>query len=122
MVELRPWRRRRISATRCENPRARRGDAFHRAARRRAVQQRGATSEMLESAKGKMDGVVYRRARHVIGENERTVHCAEGVRNSNWPTVGQLMFASHASLRDDYEVSCKELDVIVEIAGNIGVK
>jgi galactokinase len=83
---------------------------------------RYATAEMLELTQGKMDGVVYRRARHVIGEIERTVHCAEGVRASNWPTVGQLMFASHASLRDDYEVSCKELDVIVEIAGDIGVK
>jgi galactokinase len=81
---------------------------------------RDATAEMLEQSKGKMDDVVYRRARHVIGEIERTIHCAEGVRNSNWPTVGQLMFASHASLRDDYEVSCKELDAIVEIAGNIG--
>jgi galactokinase len=83
---------------------------------------RDATAEMLESAKGKMDEVVFRRARHVIGEIERTVHAAEGVRASNWPTVGQLMYASHASLRDDYEVSCKELDVVVEIAGDIGFK
>ena len=69
-----------------------------------------------------MDEVVFRRARHVIGEIERTVQAAEGVRASNWPTVGQLMYASHDSLRDDYEVSCKELDVVVEIAGDIGVK
>jgi galactokinase len=83
---------------------------------------RDATAEMLESAKGKMDEVVFRRARHVIGEIERTLHAAEGVRASNWETVGQLMYASHASLRDDYEVSCKELDAIVEISGAIGVK
>jgi galactokinase len=83
---------------------------------------RDAMADALESAKGKMDDVVYRRARHVIGEIERTVHAAEGVRESNWPTVGQLMYASHASLRDDYEVSCKELDAIVEIAETIGVK
>ena len=82
---------------------------------------RDATGEMLERVKGKMDGVVFRRARHVIGEIERTVHAAEGVRASNWPTVGQLMYASHDSLRDDYEVSCKELDVVVEIAGDIGI-
>ena len=69
-----------------------------------------------------MDEVVFRRARHVIGEIERTVHAAEGVRASNWPTVGQLMYASHASLRDDYEVSCKELDAVVEIAEGIGIK
>jgi galactokinase len=83
---------------------------------------RDATPEMLERAKGKMDEVVFRRTRHVIGEIERTVHAAEGVRAANWPGVGNLMYASHASLRDDYEVSCKELDVLVEIAEDIGVK
>ena len=67
---------------------------------------RDANAGMLERARAKMDEVVYRRARHVIGEIERTVHAAEGVRASNWPTVGQLMYASHYSLKDDYEVSC----------------
>jgi galactokinase len=81
---------------------------------------RDVSAEMLERAKGRLDEVVFRRARHVIGEIERTVHAAEGVRASNWPAVGQLMYASHDSLRDDYEVSCEELDVVVEIAGNIG--
>jgi galactokinase len=83
---------------------------------------RDATPEMLERAKAKMDDVVFRRARHVIGEIERTLHAAEGIRASNWPTVGQLMYASHSSLRDDYEVSCKELDAIVEIADGLGIK
>ncbi|HZL79641.1 MAG TPA: galactokinase, partial [Candidatus Limnocylindrales bacterium] len=83
---------------------------------------RDATADQLERAKGRMSEVVYRRARHVIGEIERTVHAAEGIRASNWPGVGNLMYASHASLRDDYEVSCKELDVVVEIAENIGYK
>jgi galactokinase len=83
---------------------------------------RDATPEMLEKAKSKMDDVVFRRARHVIGEIERTVHAAEGIKASNWPGVGQLMYASHSSLRDDYEVSCKELDAVVEIAEGIGIK
>ena len=83
---------------------------------------RDATPDQLEHAKGKMSEVVYRRARHVIGEIERTVHAAEGIRASNWPTVGQFMYASHYALRDDYEVSCKELDVVVEIAEEIGLK
>jgi galactokinase len=83
---------------------------------------RDVTPEKLESARDKMEEVVFRRARHVVGEIERTVQAAEGVRASNWPTVGQLMYASHDSLRDDYEVSCKELDMVVEIAGDIGVK
>jgi galactokinase len=83
---------------------------------------RDADAAMLERNRGKMDEVVFRRARHVIGEIERTVHAAEGARASNWPTVGQLMYASHASLRDDYEVSCAELDSVVDIAQSIGPK
>ncbi len=83
---------------------------------------RDADANALERVKDKMDEVVYRRARHVIGEIERTTHAAEGVRASNWPTVGQLMYASHRSLRDDYEVSCNELDAVVEIAESIGIK
>jgi galactokinase len=81
---------------------------------------RDVTPEQLEQAKGKMSEVVYRRARHVIGEIERTVHAAAGIRHSNWPAVGNLMYASHASLRDDYAVSCAELDAVVEIAEDIG--
>jgi galactokinase len=83
---------------------------------------RDASADALEGARGRMDNLVYRRAKHVIGEIERTLHAAEGVRASNWPTVGQLMYASHASLRDDYEVSCPELDAVVEIAQEIGLK
>ncbi|HEV2392396.1 MAG TPA: galactokinase [Verrucomicrobiae bacterium] len=83
---------------------------------------RDADAGQLEGARNKMEPVVYRRARHVIGEIERTTHAAEGVRAANWPTVGQLMYASHASLRDDYEVSCSELDTIVEIAQAIGLQ
>ena len=83
---------------------------------------RDADASQLERAKGKMDQIVYRRARHVISEIERTTSAAEGVRNSNWPTVGQLMYASHASMRDDYEVSCPELDAVMEIAQSIGLK
>jgi len=83
---------------------------------------RDATADMLERADGRLEEVAFRRARHVISEIERTIHAAEGVRASNWPTVGQLMYASHASLRDDYEVSCPELDAVVEIAQDIGRK
>jgi galactokinase len=82
---------------------------------------RDATPAQLDQTRGKMDPVVYRRARHVISEIERTIHAAAGVRASYWPTVGQLMYASHASLRDDYEVSCAELDTVVQIAQEIGI-
>jgi galactokinase len=83
---------------------------------------RDVSADALENASSRMDEVVFRRARHVISEIERTVSAAEGCRASNWTAVGQLMYASHDSLRDDYEVSCSELDTIVEIAGRIGMK
>jgi galactokinase len=83
---------------------------------------RDATPDQLEKAKAQLSDVVYRRARHVIGEIQRTLHAAEGIRQSNWPTVGQFMYASQYALRDDYEVSCKELDAVVEIAEDIGYR
>jgi len=83
---------------------------------------RDVTAEQLEKGKAKLSEVVFRRARHVIGEIERTVRAAEGIRASNWSAGGKFMYASHASLRDDYEVSCVELDVVVKIAEEIGYK
>jgi galactokinase len=69
-----------------------------------------------------MDEVVFRRARHVISENERTQQAAGALQASDWASVGRFMYDSHASLRDDYEVSCKELDAVVEIAQSIGAR
>ena len=83
---------------------------------------RDATAQMLEAGRTGMDPVVFRRARHVITENERTLQAAQAIQASDWPTVSRLMYASHASLRDDYEVSCPELDAVVEIAQSIGEK
>jgi galactokinase len=81
---------------------------------------RDATADMLENARGRLDPVVWRRASHVVSEIERTLLAAQAVRASEWPALGRLMYASHASLRDNYEVSCAELDAVVEIAQAIG--
>jgi galactokinase len=81
---------------------------------------RDATPATLEAARGQMEPVVFRRARHVVSENQRTLQAAQAIQNSDWDTVGQLMYDSHASLRDDYEVSCPELDMVVEMARAIG--
>ncbi len=78
---------------------------------------RDAGMAMLGSAKAKMDDVLYRRARHVIGENARTLSFADAVSARDWDTAGEAMFASHDSLRDDYEVSTPELDLLVRLAG-----
>lgn len=55
-----------------------------------------------------------RRCRHVIMENRRTLQAAEALQNGNLKLLGQLMSDSHRSLKDDYEVSCAELDTLVE--------
>jgi galactokinase len=80
---------------------------------------RDATLKDLNAARKRMDPVVFRRARHVITENERTLQAAQAIQAREWEAVGQLMYASHASLRDDYEVSCPELDAVVEVAKTI---
>jgi galactokinase len=81
---------------------------------------RDVTVEQLERRRPDLDDVLYRRARHVVSENQRTLATAEAVRRNDWETVGPLMAASHASLRDDYQVSCSELDLLVEQAAGIG--
>jgi galactokinase len=58
---------------------------------------------------------VRRRCRHVVTENARTLAAAAALRDGRLEEMGQLMYASHVSLRDDYEVSCRELDKLVEI-------
>ena len=81
---------------------------------------RDATIDLLETKKSALDDVHYRRARHVIGEIARTTAAAEACEGGNWSEVGDLMYKSHTSLRDDYEVSCKELDVLVAAAEHLG--
>jgi galactokinase len=60
-----------------------------------------------------------KRARHVVTENQRVLDGVKALQNSNLKLFGELLYASHESLRDDYEVSCKELDLLVEIARSI---
>ncbi len=74
---------------------------------------RDATLEMLETNKERLGDVCYRRARHVVGENLRVARFAEAVQQGDWETAGIAMRSSHASLRDDYEVSCAEVDTLV---------
>ena len=59
---------------------------------------------------------IDRRCRHVVSENKRTLESAEALRQGKLEQLGTLMFESHESLRDEYEVSCDELDVLVEAA------
>jgi galactokinase len=83
---------------------------------------RDVTVEDLECAKEKMSDLVYRRSRHVVGEIQRTSDAATALSQSDFSTLGELMYASHKSLRDDFEVSCEELDIMVDIALALGKK
>lgn len=65
---------------------------------------------------GDLPEVIYRRCRHVVSENERVLEAAAALEGGDLAGFGHLMNESHRSLRDDYEVSCAELDVMVELA------
>jgi galactokinase len=67
-----------------------------------------------------MEEVVFRRGRHVVGEIARTIAAAAALRAGDFQALGPLMAASHDSLRDDFNVSCAELDLLVEIARDLG--
>lgn len=63
-----------------------------------------------------LPSITYRRCRHVVSENARVLEAAQALKEGDLTCFGDLMYASHASLRDDYEVSCNELDLMVGLA------
>lgn len=77
---------------------------------------RDATVEQVEALKEAMGDVVYRRALHVVSECQRCLECKEALEKRDYEKVGQLLYQSHASLRDNFEVSTPEIDILVEIA------
>jgi galactokinase len=80
---------------------------------------RDVTLEQLEQYGRDLPEVIYRRCRHVITENARVLAAAEALEIGDLVRFGQLMAESHVSLRDDYEVSSWELDLMVEFAQKI---
>ena len=80
---------------------------------------RDATLEQLDSVRGVLPGQVYARCHHVIAENDRVGRAATAIAQGDFLEFGALMAASHASLRDDYDVSCAELDAMVEIVSSL---
>jgi galactokinase len=74
---------------------------------------RDVTSAQLEEHKALLSETVYRRCRHVVSEDERVLQAVSALQANDLATVGQLMNASHTSLRDDYEVSSPALDAMV---------
>jgi galactokinase len=74
--------------------------------------------DLLSEHKSEFDPVVFRRCRYVIKENERLLKGCNDLKENNLVSFGKRMYQSHEGLRDEYEVSCKELDILVEIASN----
>ena len=78
------------------------------------------TEEAFEENRSAIkDAVCAKRAKHAVYENRRTIRAVEALKANNLREFGELMNASHVSLRDDYEVSCDEIDVLVEEAWKV---
>ncbi|MDU0354013.1 hypothetical protein RS130_08775 [Paraglaciecola aquimarina] len=76
---------------------------------------RAVSMEALEAAEQQLAPDLFKRARHVLSENARTLAALEALKNNDLATMSVLMKASHASLRDDFEVTTKEMDGLVAI-------
>ncbi|HEX4022555.1 MAG TPA: galactokinase [Acidobacteriaceae bacterium] len=72
-------------------------------------------AELLQYA-GEMPENALRRSRHVVSENRRVLEAADALRLRDFVQFGQLMLEAHASMRDDYQASCEETDILVELA------
>ncbi|MDG1731512.1 MAG: galactokinase [Thalassotalea sp.] len=80
---------------------------------------RDVTLAQLNAAKEQIEPVLFQRARHVISENERAVNTLTALKNNDMPTISAAMKASHISLRDDFEVTTKEMDGLVEMIDDV---
>lgn len=80
---------------------------------------RDITPEQLRTHEQDLEPTVRKRCRHVVSEIERVEQSATVLRSGDLVAFGQMMYASHASLRDNYEVSCTELDAVVEISSSV---
>jgi galactokinase len=81
---------------------------------------RDVTLEQLEAARDALSDTIFRRCRHVISENARVLAAGGALERSDFGEFGRLMTASHASMRDDFEISAPEVDTMVELARAFG--
>jgi galactokinase len=91
-------------------------ELFNRKLTREIRALRDISIDEYRKYQGQLPKVIARRARHVISENYRVQTGAQALRMGNYSALGQLMIESHQSLKDDYEVSCAELDLLVDLA------
>jgi galactokinase len=74
------------------------------------------SDDFVEKYKDQLEENVYKRAKHVVSENARVIASKKALAADEMERFGDLMYASHKSLSEDYEVSCKELDILVNLA------
>jgi galactokinase len=98
----------------------RRAECTEAARRLGVLSLRAADEAVVAAERDRLGDPFFRRARHVTSENARTLAAAEALAAGDHRAAGRLMYESHRSLRDDYEVSCHELDVLVDIAREMG--
>lgn len=82
---------------------------------------RDCTWEMLDAVRKQLSDEDYRRAKYVVGEKERVLKVCDALLHDDYKTVGEMMYKTHEGLRDDYEVSCEEIDFLVDTARHCGV-
>ena len=80
---------------------------------------RDVTMADLEGARGALSDLVYRRCKHVIAENARVLAAEAALSRGDLPAAGRLMNESHVSMRDEYEISCPEIDKLVAVAQSV---
>ncbi|MCG9749225.1 galactokinase [Vibrio brasiliensis] len=80
---------------------------------------RDVTMAEFEAKAAQLEEVVAKRARHVITENDRTLEAAQALRANDMKRMGELMAQSHASMRDDFEITVKEIDTLVDIVKQV---
>lgn len=119
--------RRKLAASEYNRRREEASEALRILRKKKGVRSyKEATTSLLEEVKGAMSDVLYKRAKHVISENERVKQAVESLKADQFSELGRLLFASHESLREDYEVSCPELDLLYlvgkEFSGCLGAR
>lgn len=105
-----------------DSPYNKRRQSCERVAKRLGIETlRDATMDMLDAVKSDITAEDYFRAKFVIEEKERVLDVCDALNRGDYDTVGKLMYATHAGLSKDYEVSCEELDFLNDVAKENGV-
>ncbi|HEY6733135.1 MAG TPA: galactokinase, partial [Roseiarcus sp.] len=81
--------------------------------------RRDVTPQQLESKHRKLPELIYRRCRHIVTENERVLEAERALKAGDFAACGRAMNASHVSMRDDFEITCPEVDMLAGLAQTV---